>query len=329
MHNGTTSPIVLPEAPAIPGLAFCRVRGVVDFPGVAAVMNASFAADRNGERFTPEGLAHAYAHPINWDPRQDTLYVQVAGTPIGYAHTEWRDEDNGCCLHWIHLYLLPEWRGQGLELAMHSHMERRARETAAAGPHGAQHLFDSMVPETWPARAEMLLARGYAAARCFFEMQRPLDDDLPIVDLPVGLVFRPPLPVHYRAIWEANVETNRDNWGHVEPTTESYRAWVESPDLDPSLWRVAWDGDQVAGAAINVVHEDNWGETDDLFVRHPWRKRGLGRALLASTLHLFKARGLVTAGLGVDADNLSGALRLYESVGYRVYQRVVLYRKPA
>ena len=109
---------------------------------------------------------------------------------------------------------------------------------------------------------------------------------------------------------------------------------MATPDLDPSLWLVAWDGDQVAGAAINVIHKsecgerDIWGETDDLFVRRPRRRRGLGRALLVGSLHLFKARGLTTAGLGVDAENLSGALRLYEGLRYRPYQRLASYRKP-
>ena len=334
MIDLTTSLIVLPEAPAIPGLAFRHFRGAADWPGIAAVINASLAADRNGERITAEGLANIYAHPVHWDPQQDTLFVQVDGTLIGYTNTEWREEDNGACPHLIHLHLAPEWRGRGLELAMQRHMEHRARAAAAAGPDGAHHLFASKVPETWHARAEMLLSQGYAAVRYFFEMQRPLGGDLPPVFLPAGLAFRPPLPEHYRAIWEADEESHRDSWGHVAPSEEDYRAWVATPDLDPSLWVVAWDGDQVAGAAINVVHKsdhgerDTWGETDDLFVRRPWRKRGLGRALLVGTLHLFKARELTTAGLGVDAENLSGALRLYESVGFRPYQRVAYYRKP-
>jgi GNAT superfamily N-acetyltransferase len=78
---------------------------------------------------------------------------------------------------------------------------------------------------------------------------------------------------------------------------------------------------------INFIHAGAWGETDDLFVRRPWCKPGVGRALLAGSLHLFKARGLTTAGLGVDAENVSGALGLYESLGYRTYQRSASYRK--
>lgn len=333
MSDWTTDLIVLPEAPAIPGLAFRRFRGPTDLAGIAAVMNASLAADRNGERNTAEGLANSFAHAVHWDPQQDTLLVEVTGTLIGYANTEWREVGDDC-QHAIQLHLAPEWRGRGLELAMQRHMERRAQAAAAAGPNGVRHWFSSRVPGTWRAWAEMLLAQGYAPVRCFFEMQRPLDGGLPDASLPAGLAIRPALPEHYRAIWEAGAECYRDQWEYVAVSDEDYKAWAATPDLDPSLWLVAWDGDQIAGAAINVVHKseqgerDTWGETDDLFVRRPWRQRGLGRALLAGSLGLFKARGLTTAGLGVDAENLSGVLRLYEGLGYCAYQRVVMYRKP-
>jgi ribosomal protein S18 acetylase RimI-like enzyme len=252
----------------------------------------------------------------------------VDGTLVGYANTEWREEDDGDCPHFIHLHLVPGWRGRGLELAMQRHMERRARAAVAAGPDGARHWFANKAPETWRACVEMLLALGYAPARYYLEMQRPLDDDLPQASLPARLALRPPLPQHYRAIWDAAEECFQDQRDHVSPSEEGYRAWAATPDLDPSLWLVAWDGEQVAGAALNVVHDGSWGETDDLFVRRPWRRQGLGRALLVGSLQLFKARGLTSAGLGVDAENLSGALRLYESIGFCPYQRVTSFRKP-
>jgi mycothiol synthase len=321
LHN------VVPEAPAIPGLGFRRFRGEADLPGIAAGMNASLAADGNSERITAEELANIYAHPGHWDPEQDSLLVELDGALIGYANTEWREEDDGARFHSINLHLMSAWRGCGLELAIQHHMERRAWMVASAGPGGAHHWLASRVPETWLARVEALVSLSYAPDRYYFEMQRSLDGDLPQAPLPTGLALRSPLPEHYRAIWEAGEECFCDQRDHVAPSEEMYQTWVAMPDLDPSLWLVAWDGNEVAGAAINVVHEGAWGETDDLFVRRPWRKRGLGRALLVGSLHLFKARGLTNAGLGVDAENPSSALGLYESVGFRPYQRVVLYRK--
>jgi len=291
------------------------------------VVNASSAADRNSERITVEGLANIYAHPFHWDPQQDTLLVEVGRTLIGYGHTEWWEESGGDCLHNINLHLVEEWRSRGLERAMQHYLEHRTRMVASASPAGVRHWYASKVPETWSARAEMLLALGYTPTRYYYEMQRSLDDDLPEVLMPTGIELRSPLPEHYRMIWEASVECFRDQQDYVALSEESYDAWVATPDLDPSLWLVAWNGDEVVGGAINVAYGGVWGETDDLFVRRPWRNQGLGRALLVGSLHLFKARGLTTAGLGVDVENLSGALGLYESVGFHPYQCVVSYRK--
>jgi mycothiol synthase len=325
MHD--SSIIVLPDASAIPGLAFRHYRGAADLPIIATVVNASLAADKMSKRTTAEELANSYAHTFHWDPQQDALLAEVNGTLIGYAYTHWREEHEARP-HFINLHLGPEWRGRGLELALQRAMERRARAAAAAAPGGAPRSFASNVPDTWPAWAEMLRASGYAPARCYFQMQRPLlEDDLPEAVLPAGLALRPALPEHYRAIWEADAECFRDLQDYIAPSEEDYRAWVAMPDLDPSLWLVAWDGDQVAGATINVIHGGAWGETDSLFVRRPWRRRGLGRALLAGSLRLFRARGLTTAGLGVDTDNVTGALRLYEGLGYRPYQRWASFRK--
>lgn len=316
------------EALAIPGLVFRHFHSEVDLPSIVNVINASFAADRNSERTTVEGLANIYAHPFHWDPRQDTILVEVGRTLIGYANTEWCEEGDGDCLHNINLHLVEEWRGCGLERAVQRHLEHRARMVASTSPADVQHWYSSKVPETWSARAEMLLALGYISARYYYEMQRSLDDDLPEVLMPKGIELRSPLPEHYRVIWEASVECFRDQQDYVASSEESYCAWAAKPDLDSSLWLVAWDGDEVVGGAINVAHGGVWGETDDLFVRRPWRNHGLGRALLVGSLHLFKARGLTTAGLGVDVENLSDALGLYESVGFRPYQCVASYRKP-
>ena len=64
-----------------------------------------------------------------------------------------------------------------------------------------------------------------------------------------------------------------------------------------------------------------------LGVRRPWRRRGLGRALLLHAFHEFRARGFTEAGLGLDAASLTGATRLYESVGMHVSAQFDFYEK--
>jgi ribosomal protein S18 acetylase RimI-like enzyme len=64
-----------------------------------------------------------------------------------------------------------------------------------------------------------------------------------------------------------------------------------------------------------------------LAVRRPWRKRGLGYALLKQSFALFQARGFKTAGLGVDASSLTNAVALYERAGMHVKQQRLVFRK--
>ena len=97
---------------------------------------------------------------------------------------------------------------------------------------------------------------------------------------------------------------------------------------------MAWEGDQVAGAVQNFVNKEEneeynrkRGYTEGIFVRRPWRKRGLARSLIVQSMKMFKEMGMTETALGVDAENTSGALRVYESCGYRQVKKSIIYRK--
>jgi ribosomal protein S18 acetylase RimI-like enzyme len=62
-------------------------------------------------------------------------------------------------------------------------------------------------------------------------------------------------------------------------------------------------------------------------VRRTWRKHGLGRALLVASLLKAREMGHAAVGLNVDAENLTGAVRLYESVGFAVTATLVAYHR--
>ena len=111
-------------------------------------------------------------------------------------------------------------------------------------------------------------------------------------------------------------------------------AWLESPHFDPTLWRVAWQDDEVVGMVLIFIDQDEnaaygreRGYTENIAVRRPWRKKGIARALIAASLKALKKRGLEEVALGVDTQNLSGAFRLYESMGYRYVKRLSSMRK--
>jgi ribosomal protein S18 acetylase RimI-like enzyme len=64
-----------------------------------------------------------------------------------------------------------------------------------------------------------------------------------------------------------------------------------------------------------------------LGVRRAWRKRGVGLALLQHSFGEFYKRGTRKVGLGVDAQNLTGALKLYEKAGMHVHTAFDLFEK--
>ena len=165
-------------------------------------------------------------------------------------------------------------------------------------------------------------------------MVRSLDDPVEVIPLPEGLEVRPTLPDHYRTIWDAGQEAFQDHWNYIPEPEEEYQKLLLSPDFNPDLWQVAWDDDQVAGMVLNFVNpEENReyrrerGYTEGISVRRPWRRRGLARALLTRSLQMFKEMGMQEAALGVDSQNPNGALHLYETVGFRVVRRELVYRK--
>ena len=137
-----------------------------------------------------------------------------------------------------------------------------------------------------------------------------------------------------RAIWDAMWEARRDHWGYVEPTEQDFERWISGRLFTPELWQVAWEGEQVAGMVLNRIDREQneqyrrrRGYTQDVFVRRPWRRRGLARALLVRSIQMFRAMDMAETALGVDTQNPSGALRLYESLGYREIQRHTVYDK--
>ena len=69
------------------------------------------------------------------------------------------------------------------------------------------------------------------------------------------------------------------------------------------------------------------GWVGTLGVLRPWRKSGLGLALLRHSFNEFYRRGKHKVGLGVDAENLTGALRLYQNAGMHVHQTFDNYEK--
>ncbi len=327
--------IVLPDAPPVPGLRFRRFRGPADYPVIVAIIGGSNRHDQIDYTTTLEDIQNQYEHLTNCDPYQDMLFAEIEEQPVAYSRVFWEHETSG---DWIYAHLgevLPDWRLRGIGGAMLHHCERRLREIAEDHPQDATRLLQVFAGDTELERLSLYHRESYRPARYFVEMTRSLSEPIPALALPQGLELRPAWPEHYRAIWDANVEAFQDHWGYRPATEQDYRRWLEDRNFDPQHWKVAWDGDQVAGMVLNFIdREENQeyqrqrGYTEEICVRRPWRRRGLARALITQSMQYLRSIGMEQAALGADTENLTGAFKLYTDLGYREVKRWTTFRKP-
>jgi mycothiol synthase len=327
------SRIAVADAPAIPGLTF-RHADSSDWTIVAAVLNASLAGDGVDEVQSAASLASDNERLPDFDIARDVVIAEIDGDPVAFAIGYRLVRDGALALEtWA--AVLPGHRGRGIGTAIHRATRARLAAEAAADPRPGERSFRSFALEIEHAAIRLLDAEGYVPIRFGFEMRRPITGRLPAVTLPTGIEMRPVRPDQHRAIFDADNEAFRDHWGHRELTDGDFRARFEGPDTDTSLWCVAWAGDQVAGVVINTIFRDEneqlgvrRGWLDHVSVRRPWRGRGVAKALCAASFRVLRDEGMDEAWLGVDAANPTGALQLYEGLGFHVVRRWLAYGRP-
>ena len=328
--------IEVPGAPRIDGLAFRRFAGDKDYSVMASVGSRSFEADKVDYFETAEDLANDYENSPDRDPHSEIIVAEVRGEPIAYGRISTDPETEGRQVYWHIAQVVPEWRNTDLRLAMLRFNENQiismAKSKGASGSISCKvWVLDE--PNDWRV---MVIAEGYRPVMHFFEMVRPNLENIPEVAFPNGLEIRPTRPEDYPKIWNASKEAFRGKPWFVEALYDEkyYESWRGSPAFQPDLWRVAWDGDEVAGMARNEIPYDqnqvygrSRGHTQHLSVSPRWRRRGLGKALLAESLRMMRDRGLKEASLDVETQSTTGELHLYESMGYEIHRRYAHYAK--
>ena len=225
-------------------------------------------------------------------------------------------------------YVHPDFKARGIGTALLRTIEMRAREEMKLAEPGLRVLLRSTIDSKDQASHDLHKNEGYQLLRYHWRMEINLQDAPPAANFPQGIELRPFIrEEHASAVLQAQNEAFRDHWGSHEISFDQWKLRkFGGEDFDPTLWMIAWDGDQIAGFSQNR-YRMGIGWIGTLGVRRSWRKRGLGEALLLHSFGEFYKRGTKTIGLGVDASNPTGATRLYQKAGMRVASEFVTYEK--
>ena len=239
----------------------------------------------------------------------------------------------------------PLWRRRGVGAALLAWQEAQAAARFAVdnalvldnvqAPDPRVPKVRNHVEEDNVGQRALLAGAGYSVVRYYSQMQRPLLD-LPAVQAPEGITITPLTDELSEAVRLAHNEAFADHWGSEPRTQERWAVEMRHEHLRQDLCTVAVDSTtgEVAGYQLVTVDPGDLrpghggeGYTELLGVRREWRGRGIAPALLADAMTRFVQAGLDRAALDVDTENPSGALRLYESMGYQPVRRSMVWDK--
>jgi mycothiol synthase len=289
-----------------------------DVAAVTALLNRVADADQAG--WVDEGAIRNWFTNPHLPIEEDVVVAERDGALVAYADV-YRGGDAKEKV-WGDLRVPPEERGGNVLPRLVDWMEERAGSARFRLP------FPEAVHEL---RAE-LERRGYEPVRYSFEMEIELDEEPLPPEWPEGIAVRMMREGEERRVYEVDQEAFADHWDFTPTPFDEWSHWSLEDGFDPTCWFVAEQDGEIAG--VSLCRPEREGRPDmgwvaTLAVRRPWRRRGLGLALLLHSFRELRARGRERAGLGVDGENTTGAVRLYERAGMHVARRSDTYERPA
>lgn len=284
-----------------------------DLPNAARVFSAEERGVRGRVTYGVDELRDWWSL---YDLASSWLVENEAGEAIGASGLLARGPE---CSAWIAVD--PRYNGRGISTELIARAERRVREL------GRDRLRVGSLAENDSAHA-LLQALGFREIRRFFRMQVDFDEPPPAPRAIEGIRIETFRLEDARAFHAAFLEAMADDWGFVATSFEEWKKLrLDRGDNDTSLWFLARDDGEIAGAIRCDGQKFGGGFVGALGVRRPWRGRGIGTALLQKAFTAYYDRGVRRVSLGVDAENRSGATRLYERAGMRVVSEDVMFEK--
>jgi mycothiol synthase len=306
--------------------------GEADLPMIADLLNACEAIDRLDAGTSVEELRQEFADP-DWDLNRDIYLWEDETRLLGFGAV-WvlPPSENHSGFLWFNVH--PTVRGSALENQILAWSEQRMREVAHERGVCVNLQTGARVGHHY--RVSLLEQHGFVRERYFYRMTRSLAEPIPTAQFPEGFSVRHVDCDRDAEAWvEMFNQSFIDHWNHHPLTIAQFKHYRTEPDYNPALDRIAIAADGTFAAFFtgqiylkdNQRNGRNEGWINVLGTRRGFRRLGLGRAMLLSGLEQLKAIGVETALLGVDSKNPSGALRLYESVGFTQLHTSISYTK--
>lgn len=314
-----------------------RPLAVTDATELARLYAAAEQADPTGEHVSAEDLTAELTGP-NVDLPGATLAAWAGNRMIGYGLIRRRDEANP--VHLVHLQSIvhPDYRDEAIAQHLIEWFARTSRSVHAHSFPTAPLALCHYAHQNQRWIAGVLTRAGYTHRRTMVTMRVSLTDLPTQPPLPAGVQPVAFAPEHDLATLYARNDTFADHWGSTDYTLESWRHLVTgSKDFRPDLsFVVLSPADEVqafvltqffaADAAMTGVREQHIGW---IGTRQALRGKGIASGLLGHTLRAGQAAGFDQAALGVDIDNATRALGVYERCGFRTVDEWHAYVLPA
>ncbi|MEN8171521.1 MAG: GNAT family N-acetyltransferase [Chloroflexota bacterium] len=311
-----------------------RPAEMTDVPEVVAVSNIFSKHYLDVEEFSVNDIETEWSEP-KFSPQDD---VRLVFSPKGklVAYIEIWTTSNPPVHPWIWARVHPDHEGLGVASHLMAWGEDRARDAIERCPEDARVALRAGIDSTIEPAKALLSGCDYQSLRYSFRMLIEMDSPPPVPVWADGITLKPYHPEKdAEAVYRADDEIFQDHFGYIqEPFAEGFKRFMhhmtKSDAYDPKLWFIAMDGDEIAGISLcrKWSYEDKeTGYVSVLGVRRPWRKKGLGLALLQHSFGEFYQRGNRKVSLGVDGKNLTGALKLYKKAGMHVHRRFDSYEK--
>ena len=297
--------------------------GEADLEAIAHLINTCEAVDRTDSGTSVSELRQSFDDPSVDKARNIYLWEDAENQLVALGRL-WMPPADQVIDGFLGFRVHPTARGKDLEKQIIAWGEGRMREIQQE--RGVLMKLRSSSRADQFERIALLERSGFRAERYFFTMERSLSQPIPEPQLPEGFLLRQVQGEQDIQAWvEMYNQAFIDHWNHRELTVERMRHELKNPYYKPELDLIATatDGTFASLCHCRINPEDNKrnGRHEGLIIslgtRRGFRHRGLGRAMLLAGMQRLQTAGVEIAKLGVDVENPTGALRLYESVGFQ------------